>query len=130
MSIWLTHLYEYGLPHAGIGSLPYTSLLEVEHFLLVEDDEERGSRTRAKCQIFDVIGEWVQRSRERGWILQREVEYYSRLPRAKGRNSSEPKSRPPAHFDNYVLFSDSILLILVLFELLFVLTRYGTVLSN
>ena len=44
MIIWLTHLYEYGLPHAGLGSLPYMSLLVVEHFATtsMRSDEESG----------------------------------------------------------------------------------------
>ena len=40
MIIWLTHLYEYGLPHAGIGSLPSMSLLEVEHLGHDEYEEQ------------------------------------------------------------------------------------------
>ena len=40
MNIWLTHLYEYGLPHAGIGSLPYMRLLVVEHLCHDEYEEE------------------------------------------------------------------------------------------
>ena len=44
MNIWLTHLYEYGLPHAGIGSLPSMSLLEVEHLSHDVDEEGRGVR--------------------------------------------------------------------------------------
>ena len=38
------HLYEYGLPHAGLGSLPYMSLLVVEHFATTSrrSDEESG----------------------------------------------------------------------------------------
>ena len=35
-----THLYEYGLPHAGIGSLPYMRLLVVEHLRHDEYEEE------------------------------------------------------------------------------------------
>ena len=54
MIIWLTHLYEYGLPHAGLGSLPDMSTLEVEHVFLDEDDEERGRRARANAKIFEV----------------------------------------------------------------------------
>ena len=40
--IWLTHMYEYGLPHAGSGSLPDMRLLEVEHLSHDEDHEGRG----------------------------------------------------------------------------------------
>ena len=54
MIIWLTHLYEYGLPHAGLGSLPYMSTLEAEHVFLDEDDEERGRRALANAKIFEV----------------------------------------------------------------------------
>ena len=51
------YLYEYGLPHAGLGSLPDMSTLEVEHVFLDEDDEERGRRARANAKIFEVT--WV-----------------------------------------------------------------------
>ena len=47
-------LYEYGLPHAGLGSLPDMSILEVEHVFLDEDDEERGRRALANAKIFEV----------------------------------------------------------------------------
>ena len=41
-------MYEYDLSHAGSGSLPYGVIRGMNKVILDEDDEERGSRTRAK----------------------------------------------------------------------------------
>ena len=93
MIIWLTHLYEYGLPHAGIGSLPYLSLLEVEHLSHDVDEEGRGVRIYSERgkevntdlrepsrSHFPDIADWPCATHQ--WVIYGGARLnYSRLPR-------------------------------------------------
>ena len=88
---WLTHLYEYGLPHAGIGSLPFMSLFEVEHF---DTTRRRSTRrrsmridARAYANFFDDIRSGFKDIWERGRTT---VDFL-------GAKEEETADRNPAH---------------------------------